>query len=418
MRKHRATEFKNPVFFTRYSSTINSGQVQDCSMQKLKSRVNAERLLITMPWGIGDTIMVGLSAVDQISRCDPQGKVAIDLLCNQLQTELLIEDPRIHRIIEIDKKLFPTNEAGTWKRGIFLSAEAVKLVEFLRNQDYTAVLPYMFAPTFFYRLHCPVMFLNLRESWLAFLRLRSFKDVSEQMLIRGIINKHFGGSVQVAGIDLPIPLYICHEHVQKARQELKHIMQQAILPKGQRTLLMIAPDTSSEITRPPTSLLAEGVAGALSSNPSLFVVILPSYTDRYASSTLLYALAPAFPGRIFLMPAEHKLTLLELAAFIDQSDIFVSGDTGVMHLAATTKIIKTAVNEELLPHNEVKIITLFGGTNPALFGYSTRTIIVGRGRKEQARFTPGMAKDLYHPNGRNLFDHIPPQLLTDAILRC
>ncbi len=387
-------------------------------MQKVGSRVNAERLLITMPWGIGDAIVVGLSAVDQITRNDPHGKVAIDLLCNQSQTELLVEDPRIHRIIEIDKRLFPTNEAWTWKRGIFLSAEAEKLAEFLRNQDYTAVLPYMFAPTFFYRLHRPVMFLNIREGWQVILRLRAFQDTSTQTLIRWIINKHFGGNIQAVGADPPIPLYICPEHVQKARQEIIHIKQQAILPQEQSTLLMIAPDTSSEITRPPTSLLAEGVAGALTSNQSLFVVILPGYTDQNASSNLLHALAPTFPGRIFLMPAEPKHSLLELAAFIDQSDIFVSGDTGVMHLAATTKKIEQAVHEELSPRNAVKIITLFGGTNPALHGHCTRTIILGRGRKEQARFTPGMAKDLYHPGGKNLFDHIPPQKLTDAILRC
>jgi hypothetical protein len=36
-------------------------------MRKLGSRVDAERLLITMPWGMGDAIVVGLSAVDQIA---------------------------------------------------------------------------------------------------------------------------------------------------------------------------------------------------------------------------------------------------------------------------------------------------------------------------------------------------------------
>jgi ADP-heptose:LPS heptosyltransferase len=375
-----------------------------------------ERLLISMPWGIGDAIVVGLSAVDQIARNDPHGNVAIDLLCNPSQTELLEEDPRIHRIIEVDKKLFPTSEPGSWKRGIFLSPEAVKLAEFLRNQGYTAVLPFMFAPTFFYQLHLPVIFLNLREAWQVILRLRAFQDASKQTLIRRIINKHFGASTKGAEVDAPIPLYICPEHVQKARNEIRLIKQQVILPQEEKTLLMIAPDTSSKITRPPTSLLAEGVARALTSNQSLFVVILPSYTDQYASSNLLHALAPSFPGRIFLMPAEPKHSLLELAAFIDQSDIFVSGDTGVMHLAATTKKIKQVTNEDLSPRNAVKIITLFGGTNPALHGHSKHTIILGRGRKEQARFTPGLAKDVYDPKGQNLFDHIPSQELTDAIL--
>lgn len=89
-----------------------------------------------------------------------------------------------------------------------------------------------------------------------------------------------------------------------------------------------------------------------------------------------------------------------------------------MHLAATTKKIKQPVNKDLAPRNTVKIITLFGGTNPALYGYDTRCIILGCGRKEQTRFTPGVAKELYHPKGRNLFDHISPQQLTDAILYC
>jgi len=53
--------------------------------------------------------------------------------------------------------------------------------------------------------------------------------------------------------------------------------------------------------------------------------------------------------------------------------------TGVMHLAATTKKIKQAVNEELSTLNAVKIITLFGGTNPAFHGHCTRPVILGRG---------------------------------------
>ncbi len=87
-----------------------------------------------------------------------------------------------------------------------------------------------------------------------------------------------------------------------------------------------------------------------------------------------------------------------------------------MYLAAATKKIKHAVCEEFSPRNSVKIIALFGETNPALHGYCKRTIILGRGRKEQARFTPGVAKDMYNPKGKNLFDHIASQQLTDAIL--
>lgn len=385
-------------------------------MKRALSSADASRLLITMPWGIGDAIVVGLSAVDQIRRNDPDGNVEIDILCNQSQSEILEEDPRIHRIIQVDKKLFPTNEAGTWKRGLFLPSETVKLIEFLRDQNYAAVLTFMFAPTFFYRLHTPLLFLNVKQVVQVISALRAYQDMPIQKIIRLSINKFFGVKAPEPSADESIPLYIRPEHIQKARRKIASIKEQATIPPAQSKLLLVAPDTSSVITRPPTHLLAEGIAGALQKNQNLIVDILPGYTDEQASIRLLKALTPEFPGRIFMMPAEPKHSLLELAAFIDQSDLFISGDTSVMHLAAATKKIEQPVSEELTPRNSVKIIALFGGTHPGLHGYCKRTTILGRGRKEQTRFTPGVAKDMYNPNGKDFFDHIAPEQLMHAIL--
>jgi ADP-heptose:LPS heptosyltransferase len=366
-----------------------------------------------MPWGIGDAISVGLSAVDQVRRNDPAREVEVDVLCNQLQTEVLAVDPRIHRLIEVDRRLFPSNEAGTVKRGFFLSSEAVKLVQFLRTQGYAAVLPFVFSPTFFYELHLPIMFLSPGEVWQMIARVRAFEDTPTRRLMRGIISKHFGKSISDSEGDADIPLYIYPEHVVQARRALARLKRQASVPPELSRVLLVAPDTSSEITRPPVALLAEGIAGALKRDSSLVAAILPGYTDVHAAPNLWQALSPAFPGRVLLLPAEPKFPLLELAAFIDQCDIFISGDTAVMHLAAARKVVR---GEGCAPRNTVKIITLFGGTNPALYGYSQRTIILGRGRKEQAKIVPGIVKDLYDPKGKNLFDHISPQQLTDVIV--
>jgi ADP-heptose:LPS heptosyltransferase len=382
-------------------------------MKQSHKRAYAPRLLITMPWGIGDTIVVGLSAVDQITQNDPAGTVEIDALCNHSQAKLLEHDPRIHRIIQVDTSLFPTAEAGSWKRGIFLSPVTLKLAQHLRDQHYSAILTFMFAPTFFYRLHTPILFLNLQQIWHVISAMRTFGEVSMQKVIRQSINNYFGRKSPEPSVDEPIPLYICPEHVQKAIELVASIKGQVSAPSK---LLLVAPDTSSVITRPPTSLLAGGIAGALKRNQDLLVAILPSFTDTQASMNLLHTLSPGFPGRIVLMPAEPQLSLLELTAFIDQSDLFVTGDTGVMHLAAAMKKIENAVREELTPRNAVKIIALFGGTHPGLHGYSKRTLILGKGRKEQVAFAPGVAKDLYNPHSKNFFDHISPQQLTDAIM--
>jgi ADP-heptose:LPS heptosyltransferase len=385
-------------------------------MKQLSRGEHAPHLLITMPWGIGDAVSIGLSAVDQVRRNDPENRVKVDILCNSLQAPIFEHDRRIHALIVVDKSLFPTAAAGTWKRGLSLPPQTRKLAISLRRQNYTAVLPFCFSPGFFYLLHAPILFLNIREAWDIMTMLRSYKDVSTQNIIRYIINKYFARREAHFGLGESIPLYLRPEHVQRARHYAACLRAQARVPEGRGSLLLVAPDTSSVITRPPTALLAQGLADALKRDPRLFVAILPGYTDTQASPRLWQALDPLFPGRIFQLPAEPRFPLLELAAFIDQSDIFLTGDTSTMHLAAAYKRLASPARADLFPRNTVKIIVLFGGTHPGFHGYSRRTIILGRGRKEQATFVPGIAKELYHPNGQNFFDHISPSQLTSAIL--
>ena len=384
-------------------------------MKSIICRAGIPRLLITMPWGIGDTIAIGLSAVDQVRRNDSQGRAIIDVLCNHLQAPILAHDPRIHELVIVDESLFPTAAPGSWKRGLFLPPKAAALARQLRRRGYTAVLPFLFSPGFFYLLHAPVLFLNVQETWNAITSLRTFGDVPIQSVVRRAINKGFAGS-SGPHVDGPIPLYLCSEHLRQARQDAARVMRQAGLPSDHRPWMLVAPDTSSPITRPPTRLLAEGLAGALRIRPDLFAAILPGYTDAQAARNLWRALAPAFPDRVVLLPEEPRMTLLELAAFIDQSDIFLTGDTSTMHLAAARKMLPYAARSDFLPRNMVKIIALFGGTHPGFHGYSRRTTIIGRGRKEQIAFVPGIAKEVYHPDGRDFFDHISCGQITEAIL--
>ena len=158
------------------------------------------------------------------------------------------------------------------------------------------------------------------------------------------------------------------------------------------------------MTRPPVALLATAIAAALRRCPELIVCILQGHTDSQAGENLLQALRSDFDGRVFMLPVEPRARLLDVTALIDQADIFVTGDTGLMHLAATEKRLPEGHQAELLPHNSRNIITLFGGTNPHAYGYSKQTTILGGGRKEQLAFVPGIFKESYDPKGRDLFD--------------
>lgn len=386
------------------------------SSSELGVKPDVPRFLVTMYKGIGDAVMVGLSAIDQIIKDEPEANGKIDVLCNSVQAEIFERDPRIHRIILADTSLFPSSEMMMCLQGIKLDASALELIHFLQDRHYAAVFATMFAPGFYLRLHTPIVFPNLFELVKDFFAIRRQVDVPMSKITRRMVSRHFGYKTPMAEVPDEIPLYIGSEQVKNARAVVKNIKERFnVSPKNSR-LLVVASDSTTVVTRPPVDLLARSLAEVLRCCRDHVVCILQGYTDANAGQNLFKALTHDFAGRVFLMPAEPRAKLLDVAAFIDQSDIFVSGDTGLMHLAATTKMLREGDDTEYCPNNSVKIIALFGGTTPSFYGHSKRTIILGRGRKEQMAFLPGIAKESYSPRGKNLFDHIDPHQLTEAII--
>jgi hypothetical protein len=257
---------------------------------------------------------------------------------------------------------------------------------------------------------------NLSKLIKDFLTQHHPANVSLRTVARQMVNHAFGKKIPDAALEEEEALlYISPAQVRKAMMTIAMIKETNI-DNADSHLLVVAPDSASSLTRPPTQLLAPALADALKQCPNLIVCILPAYTDIAASENLHSSLAPYFDDRIFLLPAKPRANLLETAAFLDQSDILITGDTGVMHMAAAAKRLPPGENIRFRPRNLTKIIAIFGGTNPDYYGYKKRAINVGTGRKEQMAFRPGFSKEAYNTHGRNLFDHIAPQEITEAII--
>ncbi len=393
-------------------------------LEEINMKTDTPRYLVTMYKGIGDAVMAGLSAVDQLVRHDPQAYGTIDVLCTSIQAEIFEHDPRINRIILADKSLFSSPEVTMWLEGINLDSKTAELVRFLRKRGYAAVFPGMFTPGLYFRLRTPVMNPNLFKLGKDFLALRNQEDRPLSSLARDMVDRHFrkmrknpGNSLRPESYE-SIPLYISSEEVRNAIAVVRNMKESSGVSPESARLLVVASDTASIVTRPPVALLATALTAALRSCPELIVCILQGHTDAQGGETLLQALRCEFDGRVYMLPVEPRARLLDVTALIDQADIFVTGDTGLMHLAATEKRLPQDHPAELHPRNSSNIIALFGGTNPHAYGYSKQTTILGKGRKEQLAFVPGIFKESYDPKGRDLFDHIPPDHLTDAIIQC
>src|SRR5881398_2393513 len=94
----------------------------DSSMNTNKR--NCHSFLILLPAGIGDAVMIGLSSIDQIIKNNPETFGKIDIVCNDVQSEIFKHDPRIRHIIRVASSIFPTPDIRTWMKAVFLQPAA------------------------------------------------------------------------------------------------------------------------------------------------------------------------------------------------------------------------------------------------------------------------------------------------------
>lgn len=387
-----------------------------CHVPGQIEKPDTPRFLIMLDKGIGDAVTTGLGILDQFILNCPEAAGAIDILCNPIQAELFTHDPRINRIIQI-RKISSSTPPSQWIYEVKIDDEWSAIARFLRHRHYEAVLPGVIIPGLLLRIGATWMCPNFIELAKDILALRQQGNMHINTLFRKIVNHYFNNDDLPEPSQAPIRLYLDDMHMQKARRVMGQIKEQAIVAGREKKVLVVAPDASSAITRPPTTLLAPALSEALARCPQLVVCILPGYTDTTCAEKLWQTLAPVFPHRVFALAARPQATLLETAALIDQADIFLTGDTGVMHLAVTEKVLPAESNNQVHPRNDTSIIVLFGGTNAGLFGYTEQTMILGRGRKEQYMFRPGFSKDDYDTTGHNFFDHLNPQDVAAAIVQ-
>lgn len=382
-----------------------------------ESKAATGRFLITLAAGVGDAVVVGLSAIDQIVENDPQASGTIDVLCNPLQSQVFEYDPRVNRIIQTETLFFAGSSTAQWPRAVVLDAEGRRVARYLRERHYEAVFPSIVAPGLYGALHARMMEPDLFKLGRDLLLRRTPSDLPVHKMVRHIVNRYFEKDMPPSALSDDIPLYLDTGHIRRAAAVIERLKTASPRAQGNARIVLVAADSNSVVTRPPTRLLAAALTEVLRRFDSLLVCILPGYTDTSAAANLRDALFPGFADRVYVLPAEPKPPLLDTAALIDQADLFVTGDTGVMHLAATTKRVRSGgdLPGASMPRNSVKIIALFGGSNPDVWGYRERTTILGRGRREQHAFSPGFVKELYQPRGKDFFDHIAPHQLAEAI---
>jgi ADP-heptose:LPS heptosyltransferase len=132
-------------------------------------------------------------------------------------------------------------------------------------------------------------------------------------------------------------------------------------------VVMLNPDAASVFNMMPfasQSALLEGIAR---NTPSETVVLLGAgHTAKGIGQRLLESLPSALRQGVRIIPP--GMPLAAYAALIDRADVFVTGDTGPLHLAASRRYARSG-NHQF--RNATAIQSCFGATMPRMSGYDS-----------------------------------------------
>jgi hypothetical protein len=148
-----------------------------------------------------------------------------------------------------------------------------------------------------------------------------------------------------------------------AVEDARRFVAEAGLPAG-FPIVMLNPDAASPFTRVPDEILS----GLLALIVRLDVVLLvgAGHTEAGIGERIVASLPSSLRSKARLVPT--RLSLEAYTALIDLCDVFVTGDTGPLHLAAARKLSRTGRHPF---RNRTAVLSIFGATPARMSGYDS-----------------------------------------------
>ncbi|MGC9602935.1 MAG: glycosyltransferase family 9 protein [Minisyncoccia bacterium] len=127
------------------------------------------------------------------------------------------------------------------------------------------------------------------------------------------------------------------------------------------------PDASTPFTRIPTDIQASLLKELL--KLPCHILLGASRSESGFEDKILSSIRMSDRKRVTIVPT--ALPIDAYASLIDLCDIFITGDTGPLHIAAARKVPKRGDREF---RNRTAVLSIFGATPPRIYGYDSRLL--------------------------------------------
>ena len=132
-------------------------------------------------------------------------------------------------------------------------------------------------------------------------------------------------------------------------------------------IAFLNPDTSSRYSVIPIGIQVEFIEELLSTKLYDLIILGPGFTFQDIEKELYQRIPKELKtGKLVVLPKNIPIEVY--TGLIDRSDLFITGDTAQMHIAAARKV---CVEGEYTFRNKTALICIFGATNSMIHGYDS-----------------------------------------------
>lgn len=330
-------------------------------MRMLSRATSFDRILFVADVNIGDAIMIQQSV--KVLRYYFQ-KARIDYLCNKLGGILVAAIPGADHVYPVFKgRGMPTKDDLTNVREIVKQGSysvIFNLCPFLAKKDLqnSGRVIQLYMPFISYiirlwklkaeQLHVSYTIYKFLQGFLApFCEVKEIHHLSEADNLP--LNSFKGNSI-----------YLTTEAIQQAEEFLvMHHLSRA------NRLLFFNPNAASPYTLIPIELQIQVLKQILESEDIHGVLLGSDHSNRSIERTIIAVLPEAFRNKVVVVP---RVPLSVYAALIDACDLFLSSDTGPVHISASWKV---ALSENHSLRNRTAVVTVFGASDSRMYGYDS-----------------------------------------------
>ena len=310
------------------------------------------RFLVIPDVHIGDAVLTQ-SALSALRDFFPDAE--IDYVVNRMVAPLIQGNPEASRIIPMfSGAQFPTADDLAALRAVIRAGDYDLCWSFGSFLDAADVAPH--GPPFLSFMTCaPTLVRNENDD-------SEINHFSYQFyrFVRGTL-------ATVAGPLRPDRyLGVRTTHSDEAVERAAQYAAEAGLSPG-RPVVMVNPDGACRFTLLPfetQAALLECVADR--APPGTVVLLGAGHSWAGVGQRLVEAVPERLRGRLRIIP--KQLPLEAYAALMDLADVFISGDTGPLHLAAAWRHSRSGGHEF---RNRTAVLSLFGATVPRMSGYDS-----------------------------------------------